>query len=237
MAKLSKIARDEKPSLRKPIIKHDFSKSSMRTRRLVTREQPKGEINSNNKSAENSKKILLTTALSHQIKMAKKVRAKYQRLLAVTTAVAGFNPKKEKKSTTVASAAPVGADLESAFIHDTDMDDLVAMFSKLRITDTDAINEKETTNPLPNYGSRQNIDVNAQEQIGCVLQQIRLEMAVSQQLSQSLGSASLTGSSRRRKRSACDDNDDDDDSGRDLLSDEEYLMKRRKFSNKERNFA
>ena len=218
MGKISKMCRDEKSPLRKPAV------------------------------GKNGKKSISNTASSHRINMANKVRAKYQRLSVVTTAVACSNLKRVGPSTATALSAiitindrtPIGA---CPAIHDADMDELAAMFSKLSIScgenNVNDINKESSlsinVNPLPVYGSRQIIDVIAHEQIGNVLQQIRLEMAVSQQLSQSLGSASLSGSSRRRKRSACDDDDVGDDSV--VLSDEEYFAKRRKFSNKERNFA
>ena len=239
MGKLSKIVRDEKSPSRKPVIEHAPGKNGKQTCKLMTN-------------------------LSHQVKMANKVRAKYQRLIAstsksngsesaVTTSVTGGNPKKSEKSNAAAFAAiinnttksltqDIGADPVATQVHDADMDELVSMFSKLSITDSDDAvtnKEEETTlsvaDQLPAYGSRQNVDINAQEQIGSVLQQIRLEMAVSQDLSRSLGSASLTGS--RKRRSTCDDDDVSGDSACVVLSDEEYLAKRRKFSNKERNFA
>jgi len=183
--------------------------------------------------------------------MANKVRAKYQRLSAVTIAVTCSNLKRGGSSTATALSAiiaindrtPIGAGPAiRTRVHDADMDELAAMFSKLSISsgenNVNNVSKESSSsinvNPLPVYGSRQNVDVIAHEQIGNVLQQIRLEMAVSQQLSQSFGSASLSGSSRRRKRSACDDDVGDDNV---VLSDEEYFAKRRKFSNKERNFA
>jgi len=239
MGKFIKIVRDEKSPSRKPVIEHAPGKNDKRTGKLMN-------------------------TSSHQIKMAKKVRAKYQRLIAatsksnatksaVTTSVTGGNPKKGEKSIAAAFVAiinnninnltqHIGANPVVTQVHDAEIDELAALFSKLSITDVgDVVTNREEEKPfsvedhVPSYGSRQNVDVNAQEQIGSVLQQIRLEMAVSQDLSRSLGSACLTGS--RKRRLTCDDDDVSDDSGCAVLSDEEYLAKRRKFSNKERNFA
>ena len=231
MGKVTKVSRDEKPPLRKPVTEHAVSNNGVRTQK----QQNRKEINFIKRIEGYSKKIVCNTS-SYKIRMANKVRAKYQHIAAV----ADCNIKNRRLSS-AASVAIENSRTQIATdsrVHDTDLDDLCAMFSKLNISGdldhgyTDTIH----VDSLPSYESRQSIDINAQEQIKNALQQIRFKIAVSQQLSRSLGNTSLTGTSRQRKRSACD-KDDGDDSGCDVLSDEEYLVKRRKFSNKERNFA
>ena len=186
----------------------------------------------------------------HQIKMATKVRTKYQSLTAST--IACFNKKettdvinaheereglvavaeegKMRKLKSVTVLEEEGANRQMSMVDSGDINDLAIMFAKLRITDA------RVPTPVSRYCSRQNLDADAQQQIGCVLQQIRLEMAVSQELAGSLRDTSLNGNNRTQS-AASSDGDNNGDGCNALLSDEEYFAKRRKYSNKERNFS